>query len=60
MKLVFLFKEMNEQLAMERQNVALSKIKLLNHSKELIRINIKYSQIGINIILINAFISFHI
>ena len=60
MKFVFLFKEMNEQLAMERQNVALSKIKLLNHSKELIRINIKYSQIGINIILINAFISFHI
>ena len=60
MKLVFLFKEMNEQLAMERQNMALSKIKLLNHSKELIRINIKYSQIGINIILINAFISFHI
>ena len=48
MKLVFLFKEMNEQLAMERQNMALSKIKLLNHSKELIRINIKYSQIGIN------------
>ena len=42
MKLVFLFKEMNEQLAMERQNVALSKIKLLNHSKELIRIDIKY------------------
>ena len=60
MKLVFLSKEMNEQLVKERQNVALSKIKLLNHSKELIRINIKYSQIGINIILINAFISFHI
>ena len=42
MKLVFLSKEMNEELARERQNVALSKIKLLNHSKELIRIDIKY------------------
>ena len=33
MKLVLLFKVVNEQLAKERQNVALSKRRLLNHSK---------------------------
>ena len=35
MKLVLLFKEVNEQLAKERQNVALSKRRLLNHSKRI-------------------------
>ena len=33
MKLVLLFKEVNEQLAKKRQNLALSKRRLLNHSK---------------------------
>ena len=35
MKLVLLFKEVNEQLAKKRQNLALSKRRLLNHSKEI-------------------------
>ena len=33
MKPVLLFKEVNEQLAKKRQNLALSKRRLLNHSK---------------------------
>ena len=35
MKLVLLFKEVNEQPAKKKQNFALSKRRLLNHSKEI-------------------------